>query len=72
MKLLKWNREMNELNTKEVSCPYCGESFEALIDCSVSHQQYIEDCEVCCRPINFDVTVIEEGDIYLSTTHENE
>jgi hypothetical protein len=63
---------MNELNTREVQCPYCGQSFEVLIDGSVPHQIYIEDCEICCRPINFDVTVYEDGVIYMTTTHENE
>lgn len=33
-------------------CPYCWESISMLIDTSVSTQTYIEDCEVCCRPIN--------------------
>ena len=25
-----------------------------LIDTSVSSQNYIEDCEICCRPINIE------------------
>ncbi|MGB1882310.1 MAG: CPXCG motif-containing cysteine-rich protein [Gammaproteobacteria bacterium] len=33
------------------SCPYCGERISILIDPSADHQSYIEDCEVCCRPI---------------------
>ncbi len=33
-----------------------------LLDTSVAQQTYIEDCEVCCRPIVFDVTVDEEMD----------
>lgn len=33
-----------------------------LLDPSISHQQYIEDCEVCCNPI--EVTVgFEEGEV---------
>jgi hypothetical protein len=32
-------------------CPYCGERISVLIDNSEESQQYIEDCEVCCRPI---------------------
>ena len=35
----------------EVSCPYCGETITLLIDGSAPEQTYIEDCEVCCRPI---------------------
>ena len=34
------------------SCPYCGEEITMVIDLSRDGQQtYIEDCEVCCRPI---------------------
>ncbi|MCC1496578.1 CPXCG motif-containing cysteine-rich protein [Alcanivorax sp. 1008] len=42
-------------------CPYCGESIELLIDCSVSEQCYIEDCSVCCSPINVSVCVGDDG-----------
>ena len=33
------------------TCPYCWENISMLIDNSVSTQNYIEDCEVCCNPI---------------------
>jgi len=36
-----------------VECPYCGEPFEAETDCSGGSQDYIEDCPVCCCPIEF-------------------
>ena len=32
-------------------CPYCWEEISMLLDSSVSQQRYIEDCEVCCHPI---------------------
>lgn len=33
------------------SCPWCGESVTLLLDPgSGGSQQYVEDCEVCCRP----------------------
>ncbi len=38
-------------------CPYCGESFDAFVDCTAGSQAYIEDCAVCCRPIEFDLQV---------------
>jgi hypothetical protein len=44
---------MTPLETVEVSCPYCGEHFDALVDCSAGEQEYTEDCEICCRPILF-------------------
>lgn len=38
-------------------CPYCGQHVSMLLDLSVTTQQYIEDCEVCCRPIELRYTV---------------
>ncbi|MBK52406.1 MAG: hypothetical protein CMQ45_08490 [Gammaproteobacteria bacterium] len=38
-------------------CPYCGEHIELLIDTSITEQEYVEDCEVCCRPIVVSCTV---------------
>lgn len=63
---------MHDLITQEVQCPYCWEFFEILIDCSVRQQQYIEDCEVCCRPINFEVMVDENGTAHINAKHDNE
>lgn len=37
----------------EVTCPYCGEPFTTLADTSGGSQRYIEDCPVCCRPVEF-------------------
>ena len=37
-------------------CPYCWESISMLIDISQSQQSYIEDCEVCCNPIQLQIT----------------
>jgi len=44
-----------------VQCPYCGESFETLIDLSAGSTSYIEDCQICCRPIEFQLEVDEGG-----------
>ncbi len=52
-------------------CPYCGEGIELLVDTSIAEQSYIEDCEVCCRPINVAVRVTIEGDIELIVSDEN-
>ena len=32
-------------------CPYCWEEISMLMDSSIKNQTYIEDCEVCCNPI---------------------
>ena len=34
-----------------VQCPYCGESIELQVDVPAGEQAYVEDCSVCCRPI---------------------
>lgn len=39
------------METRRLSCPYCGEPYELLIDDSAGAQRYIEDCTVCCKPI---------------------
>ncbi len=63
---------MMDMEERKIDCPYCGEEIDVLIDSSVSEQNYIEDCQVCCRPINFDVTVDYEGVITVLVSHENE
>jgi hypothetical protein len=52
-----------------VHCPYCGEPFETLIDLSAGSATYVEDCQVCCQPIDFTVTVDAAGALEkLATT----
>lgn len=57
---------------KTIQCPYCGEMIDLLIDGSLPQQNYIEDCQVCCRPINMNVSITEENKAYIVATHENE
>jgi hypothetical protein len=44
-----------------VQCPYCGERLETRVDLTGGERQYIEDCEVCCRPIEFSLELEEDG-----------
>ncbi len=44
---------MSSLEESTIHCPYCGEPNGVLIDPSEAGQSYIEDCQVCCRPIVF-------------------
>ena len=56
-----------------VTCPYCGEEIEITLDeDGGSRQDYIEDCSVCCRPIQVLATVGEEGEpvVQLRRTDE--
>jgi Cysteine-rich CPXCG len=52
---------MNLLESCGIQCPYCGEYLEVQIDCSVPNQSYIEDCQVCCRPMLLRVTLDDSG-----------
>ena len=39
------------LEEHSIRCPFCDESQTLLIDLSAGDQSYIEDCQVCCRPM---------------------
>lgn len=42
-------------------CPYCWENISVLLDASVASQTYIEDCEVCCNPMQLSVGFCENN-----------
>jgi hypothetical protein len=44
-----------------VQCPYCGERLGTRVDLTAGDREYIEDCEVCCRPIEFSVELNDSG-----------
>lgn len=44
------------LKTIEAQCPYCGEPTELDIETLHEPQSFVEDCTVCCRPIQFHVS----------------
>jgi len=52
------------MNEHFFQCPYCWSEISMLIDTSVREQKYIEDCEVCCNPIEIYVQ-IEDGEIMV-------
>jgi hypothetical protein len=60
------------LDEKNVNCPYCGEMIAVLINPEEAGQHYIEDCQVCCRPITFSIRLDEEGEVMVSVHDENE
>lgn len=52
------------------TCPYCWQEISFVLDLSIEEQSYIEDCEVCCQPIqirytaeNFELTDFEANGI---------
>ena len=49
--------------SRRVDCPYCGgQRFYIFVDVSAGDQQYIEDCQICCRPIEFRIS-IKDGEV---------
>jgi transcription elongation factor Elf1 len=44
------------------NCPNCGEQISMVLDTSIRRQTYIEDCEVCCRPVQIRY-VADEGEL---------
>ena len=51
----------------DVTCPYCFESVTIGLDPgSGAHQQYEEDCQVCCRPWTVFVHYGNDGEAEVS------
>jgi len=63
---------MPEQTEQIISCPYCGETISVLVDDSLPDQHYVEDCQVCCRPIVLDVSVDNDGNVGVRARSENE
>ncbi len=60
------------LEDVEVQCPYCGESFASVADCSAGDQTYIEDCQVCCQPIVFVLHIDHAGNMVSLEAHRDD
>jgi len=46
---------MDILVETEIQCPHCGELYGTMIDTSQGDLSTIEDCPVCCRPIQLEI-----------------
>lgn len=56
----------------ESECPYCGEPLSLAVDESAGRRQaYVEDCVVCCRPIEVRVTVTD-GEAAVSVRRQDD
>lgn len=58
------------LEERDIHCPWCGAGFTVLLDLSAGDSNYIEDCQVCCEPINLDLRVDETGHAHLSLSRD--
>ena len=57
--LIMLRNAMNLLQGQDVTCPHCWETINLTLDLSVSEQSYVEDCPVCCRPMNVTYTAAD-------------
>ena len=53
---------MLDLEERPITCPYCWEIINVMLDPSLPEQIYIEDCSVCCHPMQLRV-VSNDGHI---------
>ena len=60
------------LHEQQVSCPYCGEVFTSFVDLSQGNHQTVEDCYVCCRPINFLIESDGQSLLRIETVTDDE
>ena len=63
---------MIDLEEAMVYCPYCGETITVLINEEEIGDEYIEDCQVCCKPIIFTILTDFDGSLSISVREENE
>ena len=54
------------------TCPYCGEPVQLLVDASAGTQRYVEDCQVCCRPMMVTVDEDREGELLVELRRDDE
>lgn len=55
-----------------IQCPYCEEPIDLFIDDTVDRQQYVENCPVCCRPIDVSVMTGDDGEMAVAARAEND
>jgi transcription elongation factor Elf1 len=63
---------LNQLTETIIGCPYCGEMIKVLIEPADVDQQYIEDCQVCCQPINFVISESVCGELEVNVYSDDD
>ena len=52
-------------------CDSCGEEIVVPVDVTEGlHQDYVEDCPVCCNPMVLHVDIAEDGQLFIKSEHE--
>jgi hypothetical protein len=52
----------------ELQCPWCGEVYGTHVDLTDRSRVYIEDCQVCCQPIEVTLDISEAGELLQAST----
>ena len=60
------------MDSQVIHCPSCGEPIEVAVDWSVRQQEYVEDCQVCCRPIVLTVGIDDDGETHIEARAESD
>ena len=55
-----------------LQCPYCGEWIEIVVEPTAGRQDYIEDCQVCCKPMSLRVSTDADGEPAVDVRAEDE
>lgn len=62
-----------DILSRQIQCPYCWELIDVSVDNCGENQQYIEDCQVCCRPINFEIIIeVETQQVQINVFAEDD
>lgn len=56
----------------EIQCPWCGEVSGTTIDLTTADRHYIEDCQVCCNPMELAIDVDDRGELRSVTTRRSD
>jgi transcription elongation factor Elf1 len=65
-----WRKPASCLEATYV-CDSCGEEIVVPVDISAgAHQEYVEDCPVCCHPMSLRVDIAPDGEARIEGEHE--
>ena len=51
------------LTHSNITCPYCYSAFSTEIDITAGSQDYYEECQICCNPIQLFIHIDADGEI---------
>ena len=47
----------------DITCPYCYSANSTEVDISAGSQDYVEDCQVCCAPMELFIHINDQGEV---------